>query len=89
MAARSAGITPAQFVEKWAKVELSERAASHEHFIDLCHMLGQPTSAEADPTGEHFTFEKPVKVVQSASKGSKGEGGFVDVWKRCWEKQVR
>jgi hypothetical protein len=29
-----------------------------------------------------------VKVVRSASKGSKGEGGFVDVWKRgcfAWE----
>jgi len=54
MAARSVGITPAQFVEKWAKVELSERAAGHEHFIDLCHMLGQPTPAEADPTVSRY-----------------------------------
>ncbi len=29
-----------KFVEKWAGVELSERAASHEHFIDLCRLIG-------------------------------------------------
>ena len=77
-----------KFVEKWAGVELSERAASHEHFIDLCRLIGQPTPAEADPTGTDYTFEKAVKVTRSASKGSKGEGGFVDVWKRgcfAWE----
>ncbi len=73
--------TAEQFVAKWSKVELSERAASQEHFLDLCRLLGQPTPAEADPTGEHYCFEKAVKVVAAASKGSKGEGGFVDVWK--------
>lgn len=81
-------MTAEQFVQKWAAIELSERAASQEHFIDLCRLLGQPTPAEADPTGESFTFEKPVKVVGTASKGSKGDGGFVDVWKKdCfgWE----
>src|SRR5688500_9559305 len=80
----------ARFVEKWAGAELSERAASHEHFIDLCRLVGHPTPASADPTGEEYTFEKPVKVVGAASRGSKGEGGagFVDVWKRghfAWE----
>jgi hypothetical protein len=47
-----AAMTPQQFVEKWAQTELSERAASQEHFIDLCHLIGQPTPAEADATGE-------------------------------------
>jgi hypothetical protein len=77
-----------RFVEKWANSELSERAASHEHFIDLCHLIDQPTPASADATGEEYTFEKPVKVTLSASKGSKGEAGFVDVWKKgcfAWE----
>lgn len=77
-----------KFVEKWERSDLSERAASHEHFIDLCRLVGQPAPAEADPTGEDYCFEKPVKVVAAASKGSKGEGGFVDVWKRgffAWE----
>ena len=80
--------TADQFVAKWSKAELSERAASQEHFLDLCRLLGQPTPAEADPAGDHYTFEKAVKVVAAASKGAKGEGGFVDVWKRgCfgWE----
>ncbi|HEY8749279.1 MAG TPA: DNA methyltransferase, partial [Tepidisphaeraceae bacterium] len=77
-----------RFVEKWRDVELSERAASHEHFIDLCRLIGQPTPAESDPTGQDYCFEKPVKVTRAASKGSKGGGGFVDVWKRgcfAWE----
>jgi hypothetical protein len=77
-----------RFVEKWGNSELSERAASHEHFIDLCHLIDQPTPASADATGEEYTFEKPVKVTLSASKGSKGEAGFVDVWKKgcfAWE----
>ncbi|HEY2586196.1 MAG TPA: DNA methyltransferase [Tepidisphaeraceae bacterium] len=77
-----------RIVEKWSAADLSERAASQEHFIDLCRLLGQPTPAEADPTGKDYCFEKPVKVTQAASKGSKGEGGFVDVWKRgffAWE----
>jgi hypothetical protein len=71
-----------QFVEKWSAATLSERAASHEHFIDLCNLLGQPTPASADSTGEDYTFEKPVKVVGIASKRSKGDFGFVDVRKR-------
>jgi hypothetical protein len=77
-----------RFVEKWANSELSERAASHEHFIDLCRLIDQPTLASADATGEEYTFEKPVKVTLSASKGSKGAAGFVDVWKKgcfAWE----
>lgn len=80
--------SPEEFVAKWSKAQLSERAASHEHFIDLCRILDQPTPAEADATGTDYCFEQHVRVVGSASKGSKGEGGFVDVWKRgcfAWE----
>jgi hypothetical protein len=77
-----------RFVEKWSASELSERAASHEHFIELRRLIGQPAPAEADPTGTDYCFEKAVKVTQAAAKGSKGEKGFVDVWKRgffAWE----
>jgi hypothetical protein len=38
-AAMSQGMTPAQFIAKWSLVELSEVAASQEHFIDLCRLL--------------------------------------------------
>lgn len=81
-------ITPAEFVEKWSKVELSERAASQEHFIDLCRMLGQPTPAEHDATGAEYTFEKGVTPLDGASPGAKGDRGFADVWWRgkfAWE----
>ena len=73
-----------RFVEKWKDADLSERAASHEHFIDLCRLIAQPTPAEADPIGQDYCFEKPVKVTLSASKGSKGDGAFVDVRSGRW-----
>ncbi|MCH7807598.1 MAG: class I SAM-dependent DNA methyltransferase [Planctomycetes bacterium] len=81
-------LTPALFIAKWSRTELSERAASQEHFIDLCHMLGQPTPAEHDATGAEYTFEKGVSVTGTASRGSAGERGFADVWWRgkfAWE----
>ncbi len=65
-------LTPAQFVAKWKPVVLSERAASHEHFIDLCRLLGQPTPAEHDATGAEYTFEKGVTPTGGASTLSTG-----------------
>jgi hypothetical protein len=82
MGAAAGSLTPEEFVQKWSKAQLSERAASQEHFIDLCRLIGQPTPAQADSTGEDYCFEKHVKVIGAASKGSKGDYGFVDVWKR-------
>jgi hypothetical protein len=81
-------MTPATFVAKWSRVDLPERAASQEHFIDLCRLLGQPTPAEHDATGAEYAFEKGVEVVAGASKGAKGDRGFADVWwkgKFGWE----
>jgi len=81
-------VTPAQFVAKWSRVELPERAASQEHFIDLCRLLGQPTPAEQDATGAEFTFEKGVAVTGGASRGALGRYGYADVWWRgkfAWE----
>ncbi len=78
----SGEMTPPKFIAKWSPVTLSERAASQEHFIDLCRLLGQPTPAEHDATGAEYTFDKGVKVTAPASKGSKGESGFADVWWR-------
>lgn len=82
-------LTPQQFIAKWSEAQLSERAASQEHFLDLCALLGQPTPAGYDSTGAEYTFEKAVaSVTDAASAGSKGERGFVDVWWRhkfAWE----
>jgi type II restriction/modification system DNA methylase subunit YeeA len=68
-------LTPQAFVDKWRHVELKERAACQEHFLDLCHLIGHPTPAEDDPTGERFAFE------YGASKQDGGHG-FADVFKR-------
>ncbi|MEI7902739.1 MAG: DNA methyltransferase [bacterium] len=68
-------LTVAEFIAKWRKAELKERSAAQEHFLDLCHLLGHPTPAEADPTGATFCFEKGI-----AKHG--GGDGFADVWKR-------
>ncbi|MCK4343224.1 MAG: class I SAM-dependent DNA methyltransferase, partial [Phycisphaerae bacterium] len=82
------GATLRKFIAKWSRVRLPERAASQEHFIDLCRLLGQPTPAEHDATGTEYTFEKGVAVTDAASAGSKGVRGFADVWWRgkfAWE----
>jgi len=74
-------MTPADFVAKWKPATLKERSAAQEHFTDLCRMLGEPTPAEADPTGDWFCFER------GASKAGGGDG-WADVWRRgCfgWE----
>ena len=63
------------FIRKWRAVELKERSAAQEHFIDLCHVLSEPTPAEADPTGQSYCFER------GATKATGGEG-WADVWKR-------
>jgi type II restriction/modification system DNA methylase subunit YeeA len=68
-------MTARDFIVKWKQVELKERSAAQEHFIDLCRLVGHPTPAELDPTGETFCFERGV------SKHGGGDG-FADVWKR-------
>ena len=78
----AAAVTPDQFVQKYRPVSLPERGVSQEHFLDLCRLLGHPTPAEADPVGDDFAFEKHTVVTHAASRGSRGVGGFVDVFKR-------
>ena len=68
-------LTPREFARKWGDNETKEKAASQEHFIDLCRMLGEPTPNEADPTGTIYAFEKSV------TKAAGGDG-FADVWKK-------
>jgi hypothetical protein len=69
------------FIDKWKKSTRSERSAAHEHFLDLCTLVGHPLPGESDPTGQIFTTEKLVK------KASGGRG-FADVFKKgvfAWE----
>jgi hypothetical protein len=65
--------------------DLTERAAAHSHFRDLCDVLGEETPTDADAKGEWYAFEK------GATKTTGGEG-WADVWKRgCfgWEYKSR
>lgn len=74
-------MTPSEFIKKWKPVALTERAAAHTHFLDLCKLFEHEDPVSADPTGEWFTFEK------GATKTGGGEG-FADVWKKnffAWE----
>ena len=74
-------MTAGEFIVKWRSSELKERSAAQEHFIDLCRLLGERTPAEADPTGEHYCFERGVRK-------DTGGDGWADVWKRhhfAWE----
>lgn len=67
-------LTPPEFAMKWAGSARTERAAAHEHFIDLCRMVGAPTPND-DPTGEEYAFEKGAEKLD-------GSNGFADVWRR-------
>ena len=76
-----AEMTVPAFVAKWSASQRTERAAAHEHFNDLCRLLGEQTPNEADPTGENYAFEKGATM-------STGRHGWADVWKRgyfAWE----
>jgi hypothetical protein len=68
-------MTPHHFIIKWKKVELSERSAAQQHFLDLCEVFEHPKPADVDPTGDWFTFER------GAAKHGGGDG-WADVWKR-------
>lgn len=73
-------MTPKEFIDKWSRRDGTERQTAQEHFIDLCHVLGEPTPNEADEP-DAYSFEKGVSKVD-------GSAGFADVWKRgCfgWE----
>jgi hypothetical protein len=75
-------MTPQDFIHKWRPSQLRERQASQEHFLDLCHLLGEPTPAEIDIEGNSYCFD------YGASKTGGDKEGFADVWKKgCfgWE----
>jgi type II restriction/modification system DNA methylase subunit YeeA len=73
-------VTPQEFIAKWQPVELTERSACQQHFLDLCELLGQPKPAAADPQGAWYCFERGV----SKSEGGSDDGarGWADVWMR-------
>ena len=68
-------LSAAAFAAKWRRNPRRESAASQEHFIDLCHMLGVPTPNDP-PASREYSFEA------GAARTSTGGKGAADVWKR-------
>jgi len=68
-------MTPQDFIAKWQRITLRERAACQQHFCDLCELLEHPKPAEADPDGAWYTFDRGVRKTT-------GEKGWADVWMR-------
>ena len=68
-------MTPHEFIVKWKRASLTERAACQQHFCDLCDVLGEEKPAQADPEGTWYTFERGVQKVE-------GGHGWADVWRR-------
>jgi len=70
-------MTPAQFIARWHKNKLNERAGAQGHFDDLCDLLDVEKPRDAD----NYCFER-------GAKKSGGGDGWADVWKRnhfAWE----
>lgn len=89
-------MTPARFKRKWGRFQGKESAAYQEHFNYLCRLLGQPTPAEADPSGaDFFCFQRRVvkdaelfNLNEAGEEADPEERGFADVWKKdcfAWE----
>ncbi len=68
-------LTPEAFVQRWQNASLSERASYQQHFADVCRLVGAPTPAEFDTTGEEYTFEYGLKKTD-------GRQGYADVFLR-------
>ena len=68
-------MTAQEFIAKWSKVDLTERATAQPHFLDLCELVGHPKPPDIETNGERFTFEKGV-----VKHG--GGDGWADVWKK-------
>ena len=49
-------MTPHEFIAKWRASTLTERSASHQHFLDLCEPLDEPKPADVWKR-HHFAWE--------------------------------
>jgi hypothetical protein len=49
-------LTPHESVTKWRRADSRELPAAQEHSPDLCRLVGQPTHAGQDSTGQTSTY---------------------------------
>jgi len=62
-----------EFIEKWSKSEIREKAGFQSYFNDLCDLVSHSKPAEADSQEAFFVFEKTCTKLT-------GVIGFADVW---------
>ena len=55
------------FIAKWKPVDLSERSAAQQHFLDLCELVGHPKPVEADKTGDQDVLKKMIGEFTAAA----------------------
>jgi hypothetical protein len=72
--------TPQDFVSKWKRVTACEKQTYQEHFIDLCHLVGQQTPNNYDPTGTRFGFE--IGAVKTNGRQVKSITPYIYCWRR-------
>jgi type II restriction/modification system DNA methylase subunit YeeA len=85
MPANNSSKTPQEFVAKWKKINLTERASAQTHFNELCDLLGVTKPLDEDPKGEWYTFERGATKIGGKKSGSQG---WADVWMKgrfAWE----
>ncbi len=58
-----------EFIAKWRKVELKERSAAQEHFIDLCKVFEHPTSTVCAPKPEEPVHEN-IRIIDNHLDGA-------------------
>lgn len=68
-------MTPPRFVEKWKPIELCERAASQEHFINLCN--GRRTWLRLAP-------DKLDRAVLASYAAVDSNGEWPEEWAEVW-----
>lgn len=74
-------MTPEEFVNKWSKIQQTERASAQTHFNDICALVGHLPPHEFDSVGRIFSFE-------TGTVKPDGRKGFADVFYRAhfiWE----
>jgi len=74
-------MTPEEFIKKWKDSERTERAASQQHFLELCDLLEVPKPGEKGIPAKDYEF-----AVRLKKPGRKD--GEADVFKRkcfAWE----
>lgn len=76
-------MTPAQFVAKWSRAKLPERAASHEHFIDLCRMLGQLKLVHEKLDRAVLAAYADTDLVPGSATGA--GGNWSEDWAEVWK----